>query len=326
MPGSAEHNESANRGSHTGRPGPRSDDNQPNGNGRADGLRGAEAAEIASEEPLPLRPKVLPPTPYPVHALGPLRAVVEAMSRMVVIDPAIAAGSVLATASFSVMGQFDVVAPFGRQLPTLLYFLTIALSGERKTACDDLAKQGIVDRERQLADKYRAEKGSYLSAKAVWDRASKKILADTKLTPTQKTQMLQNLGAEPSKPITPTLQSSDATMEGVIKHWPSLPPIHGLFSSEGGLVISGAKMRDELVMSSIATLSRLWDGSDYTRMRAGDETSRPTWPQASDACHDPASLCASLPRRPEDKGARFSGPCTHCLASVEDRPQAVPQA
>lgn len=63
---------------------------------------------FASEEPQPLLREVPTGAPYPVHALGPLRASVEQVRAMTQAPVAIPAQSALSIASLAVQGFADV--------------------------------------------------------------------------------------------------------------------------------------------------------------------------------------------------------------------------
>ena len=60
-------------------------------------------------------------------------------------------------------------------------------------------------------------------------------------------------------------------MEGIAKHWPSLRPALGIFTSEGALLVGGHSMSDDHKAKSGAFLSALWDGRVPKRLRAADE-------------------------------------------------------
>jgi len=86
-----------------------------------------------AEGPQPLVREIPDAAPYPVAALGPLRAAVEAVQSMPQAPTAIPAASALA--SLAVQG-FVNVETLGGQRPLSLQALTIAKSIERKSSCD----------------------------------------------------------------------------------------------------------------------------------------------------------------------------------------------
>src|SRR5689334_2281172 len=117
-----------------------------------------ESAEaVKPEPPRPLMRELPPATPYPVEALGSvLGPAAEAIYDRVRAPLAIGAQSVLAAANLAVQGHADVVLPIGRgqAKPVSCYFVTVAASGERKSACDADAIAPIRRREQALRERY----------------------------------------------------------------------------------------------------------------------------------------------------------------------------
>ena len=75
--------------------------------------------------------------PFPVDALGGvLEAAARAIHDKVQAPMAICAQAVMASATLAVQAHADVVLPTGQSKPLSCYFVTVAASGERKTACD----------------------------------------------------------------------------------------------------------------------------------------------------------------------------------------------
>ena len=87
--------------------------------------------------------------PFPVDALGNmLGGAARAIARTVDAPPAIAAHSVLAVAAFAAQDKANLVMD-GRTIPLSLFLLTIAESGDRKTACDKVASTPLLEWQRQ---------------------------------------------------------------------------------------------------------------------------------------------------------------------------------
>jgi len=99
--------------------------------------------------PRPLLEQQITPLPYPVAALGDLLGpAVERMSDVIGVPCAMAAQSVLATAALASQAHANVHLD-GRIYPLSLYLLTVACSGDRKSAVDHIALQAVRDWERQ---------------------------------------------------------------------------------------------------------------------------------------------------------------------------------
>ena len=117
----------------------------------------AEAAEVMAEPPRPLMRELPPADPYPVDALGVVLApAARAIHDRVRAPLAIGAHSALSAAALVAQGHADVVLPIGlgQARPISNYLITIAATGERKTACDHEAMWPIQRREEALRDAF----------------------------------------------------------------------------------------------------------------------------------------------------------------------------
>lgn len=97
---------------------------------------------VKHEDPQPLVREIPRGADYPVSSLGPLREVVEAVQAITQAPVAIAAQSALSVASLAVQAHADVETLAGC-VPTSLFCLTVAQSGERKSRCDKLVMAGL---------------------------------------------------------------------------------------------------------------------------------------------------------------------------------------
>ncbi len=153
---------------------------------------------------------------YPIQALGPLRAVVEAVQATTQAPVAIAAQSALSVASLAVQAHADVESLAGF-VPTSVYCLTIAQSGERKSGCDRLIMQGLRDYERGQATEYREALSDWQSAQRLWtakrDRMMKEAAGNNKAKATAAEADLQALGGEPRQPLSPKITTEEPPTE-----------------------------------------------------------------------------------------------------------------
>src|SRR5205823_4188081 len=97
------------------------------------------AEEVKPELPRPLMRELPPADRFPVDALGNvLGEAARAIHDRVQAPIAICGQSVLAAATLAVQGHADVVLPIGpgQARPVSSYFVTVAATGERKSACD----------------------------------------------------------------------------------------------------------------------------------------------------------------------------------------------
>lgn len=226
-----------------------------------------------AEGPQPLLREIPPGADYPVAALGPLRAVVEAVQDVSQAPVAIAAQSALSVASLAVQGFADVET-LGGDAPCSLFCLTIAESGERKSTCDRLLMRGVLDFERAQTDAYRDAVAAYEVAKEIWEQKRKRLLTEAagkeKGKATAAEADLRALGPIPRPPLFPKVTATDPTFEGLVKLYGIGRPALGLFSDEAGGFIGGHAMNSDNRLKTMAGLSRLWNGEPIDRTRAGD--------------------------------------------------------
>jgi len=134
---------------------------------------------FAPEWPQPLVREVAPGAAYPVESLGPLRDAVLAVQVMTQAPMAITAQSALAVASLAVQ-DFADVRTLGEPRPLSLYRLTIARSGERKSACDAPLMTALRAHEKEAAKAQRDAMESWTNANALWKGERDRILAEAK--------------------------------------------------------------------------------------------------------------------------------------------------
>lgn len=246
----------------------------PIGEGEAAGGEAhARAETFAPAEPTPLMREIPPGGPYPVHALGPLRAVAEAFHDMTQAPPAIGAQSALGVAALATQGLADAETLHG-SAPASLFLLTVAQSGERKSACDRLAMKPVRDFEAELAENREREIDAHRDALDVWRKRREAVLRTAADDPITARADLAALGPEPVGPLFASIVSDAPTLEGVTKHMGELRPSLGIFTDEGGAFIGGHGMNPDNRLKTVAGLSALWDGSPVSRWRAQDGVAR----------------------------------------------------
>ena len=210
----------------------------------------------AFEPPQPLLEYQQSPLPYPVEALGNLLGpAVERLAEVIGVPCAMAAQSVLASAALVSQGHANVHLD-GRTYPLSLYLLTVASSGDRKSAVDHLALKAARDWERQQWTLY--------AEKLIAYRAASNIMTKPK---TAK-KRAEAEGAELSEPVPPRLIITEPTIEALIKSLCHGLPSMGLFNDEGGQFLGSSTMSKENLLKAITTLSTLWDGSPIDRARS----------------------------------------------------------
>lgn len=228
-------------------------------------------AEHSGSAPEPLRRPVPPPEPYPVAELGPiLGPACESLRRVIQAPDAICGASLLAAASLSVQGLADV-ANCGRVHPLSLWFLSVAESGERKSAVDGEAMRPAREHERGLAHAYEAEAATHAAAMEEWEALRDKAKREAmKAGGVGLAAALQAIGPAPPPPLRPIIIAADFTAEGLAKLLAAGLPSVGTFTDEAALVFGGHGMSKETVARTAGTLCKLWDNGSLDRIRAGD--------------------------------------------------------
>jgi hypothetical protein len=153
--------------------------------------------KFRGQRPLPLVRQVTPAEAFPVEALGEvLGSAARAIHDHVQSPLAICGQAVLAAATLAAQGHADVELATGQVKPLSNFYLTIAASGERKTATDSMALSPIRKHEAYLAEIYQAELPRFLNDKAAWEAARKKAIGSNKGNRSAIRSALDELGPE----------------------------------------------------------------------------------------------------------------------------------
>lgn len=231
------------------------------------------AVPFWAEGPQPLLREIPPGKAYPVAALGPLQAAVEAVQGMTLAPVAIPAASALSVASLAVQGFVDVET-LGGVRPVSLYALTIAQSGERKSSCDAPLLSGLRAFEKDRAKAQREDMGHWENAHALWKGERDRILAEVRKGKGEKRTAAQAdlnaLGKEPAVPLSPERTVTEPTYEGLTRKFAEGMPTLGIFSDEGGQFLGGFAMSSENRQKTLAALNDLWQGNPIRRTRQGE--------------------------------------------------------
>ena len=229
------------------------------------------ANEARAEPPRPLMRELPPADPFPVEALGDvLASAARAIHDRIQAPLAICGQSVLAAATLAIQARADIELPTGHRKPLSSYFVTVAASGERKSAVDQEALWPVRKREAALREAYKDERLDYDNAREAWDAARKTAIKKHKGNRAAIKQTLDTLGPAPLPPLGPLLTCTEPTYEGMYKLLAVGQPSIGIFAAEGGQFIGGHGMSDDAKLRTAAGLSRAWDGDPIDRVRGGD--------------------------------------------------------
>jgi hypothetical protein len=223
------------------------------------------------EPPRPLIRELPPADPFPVEALGDiLEPAARGINDRVQAPMAICGQSVLAVGTLAVQGHADGESPTGQIKPISCFFLSVAPTGERKTAGDTEALWPVKKRESALRESHDRNLPDYHNAKMAWDAAQKQIVSKGKGDRIAIKRALDQLGPPPAPPLTPILTCPEPTYQGLVKCLASGQPSIGIFAGEGGQFIGGYGMNEDNKLATAGGLSDAWDGVSIKRVRSGD--------------------------------------------------------
>lgn len=229
------------------------------------------AVELEGFAPEPLRRPAPPPEPYPLAELGPiLQPAAQSLRRVIQAPDAVCGASILAAASLAAQALADVEID-GRTVPLSLWMLTVAESGERKSAVDVEAMRAAREHEKALAKSHTDAMEAHAAELAEWEARCTDAKAKAKKSQgAGLAQALRNIGPAPPAPLIPRVTVADFTAEGLAKLLAAGWPTVGAFTDEAALVFGGHGMSKETVTRTAGTLCKLWDSGTLDRVRAMD--------------------------------------------------------
>lgn len=229
-------------------------------------------AEPVAPQPLDLRGAMADAVEYPIGALSPtLRDAILAIEAIAQVPLSLAAQSVLAAASLASQGFVNVETITGKIVPTSLFLLSIAASGDRKSTSDSFAISPVKEREEQLAVHYEQRKLEYQIEEAAYKAATTKAKSGANKNRDDIRRDLEDCGKPPVHPVQPLLTVDEPTGPGIQRLFAEAMPALGLFSDEGATFLGGWSMQEENQAATGGMLSKLWDGSPIKRIRADKE-------------------------------------------------------
>lgn len=170
------------------------------------------------------------------------------------------ASSMLSSMAIACQGSVNVRTPIGHILPTSLYILTIADSGERKSSTDSIFTGIIREMEQKHAESIKDALIHYQSSKFIWEVEQKNLTKSITIANKNKedksiyyAEVEDHYKNQPKIPKQMRILYSDVTSEallqGLEQDWPSA----ALHSSEGITVISSRSL------SKPGHWNELWD-------------------------------------------------------------------
>lgn len=234
-----------------------------------DGVNQTKSVELAQvkvwPDPQPLFPDDMKPSEFPIDSMLSMRACVEDIQSATQAPVGLVSASVLSVANFAGSASHNVVLHGGFLRPLSLMIITQGVSGERKSAVDALASQGI--------DRFQdAEMCRYRVACAKVDTEP---------------------DHEEPGPV-PLVRVTNATLPGIEKAFEQGPSAIYLCSDEAGRILGGHSLKAENKTAAFAALSDYWDGKTVTRIYRGNDRNRADASYLKDC-----RLCMHLLGQPE---------------------------
>src|SRR5262249_54962104 len=134
-----------------------------------------------NEAPRPLIRELPQADAFPIDELGTVLApAARAIHERTRGPLAICGQSVLAAATLVTQAHANIELPNGQSVPLSTYLLSVAVTGERKSAVDREALWPVRKREQTLREEYDAKRGDYTNATAAFEKARECVLKDGK--------------------------------------------------------------------------------------------------------------------------------------------------
>ncbi|SCX72622.1 YfjI family protein [Variovorax sp. EL159] len=215
-------------------------------------------------------PPIITP-PYPVDALPPelARLVTEIQAKVQAPD-ALICMAILSAISAASQSLVDVLLPTGQLRPVSTNFLTIAESGERKSAVDGIVSAPIHAHDEARAAKYQENLSRYICDMKVW-RAKDQVLRGKLKKAAHQDESTDEIqeqweAHEKKKPISPRLRQlvrQDISERALIEALEGDCESIALMSDEGEAVLKGS------AMTTFSVHNRVWDGAKMLTLDRG---------------------------------------------------------
>lgn len=197
---------------------------------------------------------------YPFDGLTPkIRAMAEYIHMANQSPPAMCAISALAGCTLAVQGLIKVQWRRAPASPVGMIFVVEALSGERKTANDQLA----LEEHRRFDQKQSSEEAMHARtrklAETIWVEQRKNMvrrlirLTDAEEIAKHQISLNKHDLNSPPRPKLPRMLISDITAPAIGWHLSERYPYAGLVSDEGGVILSSG------ALSNPAMINSIWD-------------------------------------------------------------------
>ena len=230
-------------------------------------------AHTGWSEPVPFSEVSYDDTPYPIQALPRiLQTTVSEYQKYGQQPLALVACGALANVSLACQALADVARDNYLISPVSLYLISMASSGERKSASDNIFSRAA----RQWEERLRERRAPLVQAATTLHRAWKmqcdEVAYQLKQAPIDSNhsasmRKLEELMInEPEIPLQPSLYFEDVTQEGLAHHLAKDWPSASIWSDEAGFIVGGYSMQSSPTRF-VALLNRLWDAKSFSTHR-----------------------------------------------------------
>ncbi len=219
--------------------------------------------------------------PYPIEALPDVvREAVQEVQGFLRAPLSMVAMSAVTAMSLAAQGIADVERAEGLRGPSSLFGITVAESGERKSACDSFFAAPLREYEQARLDENLAQVQDYEAELAAWTARMEALTAGLQKEKGKAAgadsvaELAEVQRAKPEAPRMPQMFYEDTTPEaiawGLAKKWPSA----AIMAAEGGMILGGHGMSKETLVRNLALINVLWDGASVTVDRRTKESFR----------------------------------------------------
>lgn len=200
--------------------------------------------------------------PYPIQAFHNLiRDALGEVQRNLQVHPGLVGGPLLSAMSIACQGDIDIQLPTGQIRPVSLYVATIADSGERKSAVDNLVLAPVYNHDVLEATEFDKAMAAYRAEVRYWDtlntsleRKIVKAMSGDADTEHLRHELVANGAREPRRPERRRVIFQSVTERPLMEALQGNGRCIAIMSDEGEIVLKGGAVH------KLAHLNKAWDG------------------------------------------------------------------
>lgn len=221
--------------------------------------------------------------PYPTHAFhNAIRDALNEVQRNIQVPAGLVGGTILSAISIACQGDIDIQLPTGQIRPVSLYAATIAASGERKTATDNLVLAPVYNHDAAESAEFAKALTAYHAELRYWDtvntsleRKIVKVMNADGETEHLRRELVANGAREPRRPERRRVIFQDVTERPLMEALQGDGRCIAIVSDEGEIVLKGGAVH------KLAHLNKAWDGPKVLTFDRTDGTIEASNPRVS---------------------------------------------